>query len=313
MAFGYQVLGFGSAPTAAAVEFLWGGDRAVVVGGYHGAGGLTSVDEMEYFAISTTGNAVDFGDLSSIRGSGPGASSNGSRGILGGGTGATDIIEYWTFASLGDVVDFGDLSAGRTYASSTGGNGTRGIWAGGGGPGASGEVDIIEYVNIASTGNTTDFGDLVGANRKAGAGCNSDTRMLICGGDNPAMNIIEYITMATTGNSVDFGDLTTTRDQMPGAFSNTTRGVIAGDGAVSDTIDYVTIASLGNATDFGDLTVTRGYLAPASNNTRGTWSGGEAGTKYDIIEYVTIATTGNSTDFGDLTRFKYAGHATSGD
>ena len=129
-----------------------------------------------------------------------------------------------------------------------------------------------------------------------------------------ASNIIEYITMATTGNSADFGDLVTTRDKMPGAFSNTTRGVIAGDDSTSDSIDYVTIASLGNATDFGDMTQTRGYLAPASNNTRGTWSGGENyPAKYDIIEYVTIATTGNATDFGDLTRIKYSGHAASGD
>ena len=37
---------------------------------------------------------------------------------------------------------------------------TRGVWAGGGGPAA---VNVMQYVTIASTGNTTDFGDLTWA------------------------------------------------------------------------------------------------------------------------------------------------------
>jgi len=182
MAFGYQVLGFGSAPTAAAVEFLWGGDRAVVVGGYYGLAGLAYVDEMEYFAISSAGDAVDFGDLGNPRGY-LGAFSNGTRGVAGGGVqgeSQTDIIEYWTFASLGNSIDFGDLSAIRTYMQGTGGNGTRGIWAGGGTPYYT--YDIIEYVNIASIGDATDFGNVTSTRRHMG-GCNSDTRMLICGGN----------------------------------------------------------------------------------------------------------------------------------
>ena len=181
MAFGYQVLGFGSAPTAGAAEFNWGGDRAVVVGGYHGLAGLAYVDEMEYFAISTTGDATDFGDLSAARGN-LGAVSNTTRGVEGGGTqgeSQTNSIDYWTFASIGNGADFGDLSAARYYTSSTGGNGTRGIWAGGGEPS---NVDTIEYVNIASTGNATDFGNITSAGKSA-AGCNSDTRMIICGGE----------------------------------------------------------------------------------------------------------------------------------
>ena len=45
---------------------------------------------------------------------------------------------------------------------------TRGILAGGQGP--SGDVDVIQYVTISTTGNAQDFGDTTTANANNGGG-----------------------------------------------------------------------------------------------------------------------------------------------
>ena len=69
----------------------------------------------------------------------------------------------------------------------------------------SGDVNIIEYITIATTGNATDFGDLSAARRNGGSVSNN-IRGLYAGG-HPSVNIIEFVTIATTGDANDFGDL----------------------------------------------------------------------------------------------------------
>ena len=62
-------------------------------------------------------------------------------------------------------------------------------------------------MTIASTGNATDFGNLITA-RHGHMGLSDSTRGLIIGGRTPSrLNSIEYVTIAQTGNAVDFGDL----------------------------------------------------------------------------------------------------------
>jgi len=58
--------------------------------------------------MATTGNALDFGDLTVGRRSTCGASSE-TRALFGGGNN-TNIIDYVTIATIGNAVDFGDLS-----------------------------------------------------------------------------------------------------------------------------------------------------------------------------------------------------------
>jgi hypothetical protein len=67
----------------------------------------------------------------------------------------------------------------------------------------------MDYITIASTGNATDFGDLLALTNTMGA-TSSSTRGVFMGGYNGIVtsNVIQYITIATTGNSTDFGDLT---------------------------------------------------------------------------------------------------------
>tara|TARA_R100000541_G_scaffold11905_1_gene20181 strand:- start:773 stop:1036 length:264 start_codon:yes stop_codon:yes gene_type:complete len=73
-----------------------------------------------------------------------------------------------------------------------------------------GTVNTLEYVTAATTGNTTDFGDLTVA-RTAPAGTSDGTRAVFGGGAGGYSNVIDYITVASTGNASDFGDLTTAK------------------------------------------------------------------------------------------------------
>ena len=80
-----------------------------------------------------------------------------------------------------------------------------GIIAGGGTPSL---VNTISFVTIATTSNTTDFGDLLAA-RSTLNGSAGETRGLFMGGAEPStVDTIEYVTIASAGNSTDFGNLT---------------------------------------------------------------------------------------------------------
>jgi hypothetical protein len=132
--------------------------------------------------------------------------------------------------------------------------------------------DTIDYVDFASTGSCTDFGNL-GTGRKYAAGVSSSTRMCIGGGDigpypGSKTNSIEYITMASTGNGTDFGDLSVARTSGFGHVSSNVRGIFCGGTtpSVTNVMDYVTIASTGNATDYGDLTAAREHTANGSDS-----------------------------------------------
>ena len=66
--------------------------------------------------------------------------------------------------------------------------GTRGLFLGGyNDPAPASVYDIIDYINIATTGNAIDFGDLSSA-RQEGGGFGSPTRGFHFGGD-PALNL----------------------------------------------------------------------------------------------------------------------------
>ena len=244
------------------------------------------------------------------------------RGIFGGGYGPnvsspgySNTIQYISIQSQGISQDFGDLSdtiIGKSACASS----TRGVFSGGFGPGTSPQStkNVIEYVNISTTGNAQDFGGLTQAVTTNNISCSSSTRGLIAGGITPSyIDSIEYITIASIGNSQYFGDLQSKKQRMSGC-SSPTRGIFVG-GFKSDAppvtylnvIDYVTIASTGDAQDFGDLTQTRDTAGGCSSSTRGVFAGGytftpftPTATSYNNIDYITIASTGNAIDFGDL-------------
>jgi len=292
---------------AAPTQNAWSGQRGVIGGGYTQNNG-TSLNVINYIDISTTGNAVDFGDLSNAR-DGVAALSNQTRGVFGGGKtngSRQNVMDYVTISTTGNATDFGDLLDTRAGMGASS-NGTRGIFAGGygSGSGINAYKTDIDYITVATTGNATDFGDLVGGNQLLSSFADL-TRGVIAGGYSLAAagdNTLQYITFDTTGNTTDFGDLTQ-GGYLSGSFSDATRGVFGGGSGATysfgDVIDYVTIQTTGNATDFGDLSVGR-ETSGMADATRGVFSSGGASPYVNTMDYVTIQTTGNATDFGDNT------------
>ena len=265
---------------------------------------------IDYVTIESTGNAIDFGDLT--RAFYGGACGSATRGFWFGGSPSpgTNTIEYVEFAVTANAVDFGDLTAVIQYSPSGVSDKTRGIRVGGANsPSAS--IDIMDYWTMSIKGNAIDFGDMATGTRFSGS-CNSATRGINAAGDgHPAQtNRIEYITIQTTGNGVDFGDMSAAFQSCGnGACGSPTRGVIVAgwvSPAYVNTVEYITIATLGNSQDFGDLSEIRGYSATTSSSIRGINAGGFApgaspSNYVNTIEYCTIATKGNFADFGDRT------------
>ena len=156
---------------------------------------------------------------------------------------------------------------------------TRGILAGGvespvGSPTTF--TNEIEFVTIATLGNSVEFGDLQKSGGRSNGNCSSSTRGVFnIGTQSPADgNTIEFVTIATTGNALDFGDLSGGM-QMRGACSNKTRGLFAGGFVAPGSANYVntcekiTIATTGNAVDWGDVfegQVGRGYNSGISDS-----------------------------------------------
>ena len=167
-------------------------------------------------------------------------------------------------------------------------------------------TDTIDFVEIATTGNAVDFGNLTQSKFGSG-GIGSPTRGLFCGGGTPTRQTeIDYVTIATEGNAQDFGDITGTARTLAGATGgNTTRGLTFGGATTSSTsnvICAITISSTGSATDFGDCTKQNGSAVVCSP-TRAVSAGGDTnadGSNINTIEFVTIQSMGNSLDFGDL-------------
>lgn len=136
--------------------------RGVRSGGYDGTGGgSVETNVMDYVTIATTGNAIDFGDMTLAR-RGHGGCSSSTRGLNAGGfTGSTNTnsIDYVTIASTGNATDFGDLismSGLNVRAASSEITGTF----------VDSNVTIVS-VTIATTSNAVDFGDLTGSTSDA--------------------------------------------------------------------------------------------------------------------------------------------------
>ena len=276
-----------------------------------GSGSSGNSNVMDYVTIASTGNATDFGDATVARDT-PAGTGTATRGVFGGGT---NVIEYITIASTDNATDFGDLHTSGTQSHGAHCSDTpavqnedyfapaaMGMFAGGvqpaGGLGTYGTT--IEYIDIASTGNTAMFGDLSVARAYVGSTASS-TRAVHAGGYTGVnQNVIDFVLFSTKGIATDFGDLLSGAYSVQGAGSDT-RGIFSFSVPRSNVIQYITIASAGNATDFGDKTVSVQDGASASSTTRTVMAGGfEASDDVDVIDYVTTASTGNATDFGNL-------------
>ena len=297
-------------------EYRGGRGRAVRCGGRIAPANRS---EMDYVEIATTCNAVTFGDLSAAAGSG-GVMSSSTRGVVAlawspNVPSYSAVMDYITYSSSGGVSRFGDLVTARgSLNTSVASNNTRGLVGGGRISSGAGSTNAIEFITIASTGNSNSFGQLNTA-RTSSTGLGNQTRAVFAGGyTQPTWTdqhkSIEYVTIATKGNGQEFGELFTGTYRFA-TCSSPTRGLFLGGRYLSsapdtisglNTINYITIATFGNVTDFGDLNDDPGGPGGASSSTRGLCLGGFAPSNIDTIDYVTISTTGNATDFGNLTQ-----------
>ncbi len=292
-------------------EYRGGRGRGVFAGGYS-PGYVNVMDKIE---IATTGNASDFGDLTTASQGQGGACSSSTRGlIMGGQNPATHSdIDYVTISSDGGASNFGSLTNTMQSCASLSNN-IRGINGGGqfGSP-ANIKRNIIDFVTIATTGNASDFGDLTERRSHPGA-TSSSTRGIWAGGYlDPLGNrkVIDYITIATTGDAITFGELISGRyGPNSGIISDGTRGFVAGGyiaPAYTNVIEQIVIATLGNSTDFGDLHVGNSgggnlYSGGCSSKVRGiVGGGGTPSGKLDVIDYFTMSSAGNAVSFGALT------------
>tara|TARA_R100001086_G_scaffold142543_1_gene74928 strand:- start:174 stop:2075 length:1902 start_codon:yes stop_codon:yes gene_type:complete len=203
-----NALDFGDSTSARANQgSLSNSTRGVWGGGYDPDGSPAYSNVIDYVTIATSGNASDFGDLTT-NGSAAGGTANSTRGLFGPrgpGSGIANVIDYITIGSTGNTTDFGDASVARSQCG-MGASSTRALLGGGSSPS---KQNVIDYVTIASTGNATDFGDLtVSANARF---CTTNSTRAVWGGGytgSPTQtNVLDFVAIASTGNAADFGDI----------------------------------------------------------------------------------------------------------
>jgi hypothetical protein len=190
------------------------GTRGIFAGGNINPGTPQAQDTIDYITIQSSGVAAqDFGDLQTARQYPAGSACSSTRHVIvAGQEGSTTVntIDYITMSTLGNGSNFGDLSndirnqnCGGISSSSV-----RGIIMGG--SNGSSITDHIEYITIATLGNSQDFGNLPSTGSNAG-NTSSKTRAIRMGNASPSyLNTISYVQIASTGDAMDFGDLNAT-------------------------------------------------------------------------------------------------------
>ena len=119
----------------------------------------------------------------------------------------------------------------------------------------------MNFVEIATTGNGQDFGDMDAGKNGILGGTASSTRGIVAGGyvgsPGAVVSTIVYYISSSAGGANDFGDLTAANNQPAGA-SNNRLAIIAGEYPSYNqrSLQFITIATTGDATLFGDLVGT---------------------------------------------------------
>ncbi len=184
-----------------------------------------ATDTIEYFTMASTGNGIDFGNMSDGRGYSTGASSS-TRGLFASGYNPSlvNTIDYVEIATTGNALDFGDLTLNRVSA---GGCSTpvRAVFIGGGTPSPYANSKVIDFVIIASKGNSTDFGGVFGTGIDSTSSHSNHTRAITAAGKSDGA----YATEITSGgNSFYFADLVEPDRESCFNTGNMVRGVITG-------------------------------------------------------------------------------------
>ena len=139
---------------------------------------------------------------------------------------------------------------------------TRVVWFGGrGDTGVSDAQNTIQFITIATTGNSVSFGDLP-IDFHAGNASSNGIRGFCCGGSvsSPfSSTSIFTVTMATEGEASDYDDLANNHNYLPqlGTVANSNKAIVAGGVNPHNVITSFSMATSGQSADFGDLTIAR--------------------------------------------------------
>ena len=182
----------------------------------------------------------------------------------------------------------------------------RGIIAGGYDLDNSVGLTKMNFVDIATTGDGQDFGDMSYGNSHR-SGFASSTRGIFANASND--NTYDYVTISSQGGANDFGEAPDTA-RNGATFNDSVRGFNAGgsDPAKKSNIRGMIIASTGSFFDTGDLSQVGVYMSGASSPTRGIIFGGAfPANSSKNIDVFTMASGGSAIKFGELiTARKYA-------
>ena len=168
----------------------------------------------------------------------------------------------------------------------------------------------LSVVEIATTGNATDFGDMSKSLNGGSGNVSNSIRGIVSGGyeGSPGANVrhIDYFNFASSGGSNTFGELNEDSNDHA-ACSNGRRGIFSmGYPSYSGKLTFITIAHTGDTNDFGNLSSVSGLgyaTAGAINSpTRGVFTAIETPSSSQnlMTEFITFDTLGNSQDFGEL-------------
>ena len=187
--------------------------RGILCGGAYPTSNMIS-----FFNIASKGNASDFGANSPFTGTYSAAMGSPTRTIMFSGRHhpsyqTTDDIWFITPQSTGIVNDFG------TYQNVAGSQGsfnaagasspTRGIIAGGyqGQSPSGSNTNQMEFLTIATTGNSVDFGDLTRASQMS-KGTATSVRGFFAHGYASPVDSVDTVIFSSLGNATHFSDLT---------------------------------------------------------------------------------------------------------
>ena len=243
--------------------------RGIIFGGRGGPSPYPNLDVIDYVALASEGNGVDFGNLTDTQVHTQGCSSS-TRGVQMGGYNVNNIMAYVQIATTGNALDFGDLTVGRHTATCVS-TPIHGFVAAGNTPSNDSSIDKITF---STTGNATSFGDLSEIRGSTPAGASNSTTGIFALGrtiSSVLLNTIETMNMSTQGSAKSFGDISQPGTQISGATSSPSRvivmgGMMAPNNTKTNAIHSITISSSGGAEDFGDLTRVKTYHYSTSDS-----------------------------------------------
>ena len=225
-------------------------------------------------------------------------------------------IQYNTIGNTSNAGDFGDIASGGRENSNGVGVGVSAARAVLHSGPKSGDYfnDDTDYITVASTGNTNDFGDAVEETHN-GATMSNGTLMFIGAGSGPvAPYKIAHMAqraIASTGNFADAGDLLA-RAQVASVSGNTKGamggGILHAPGATyHDDVEYITFDTSANSIAFATLAAdSTCSMGIASISVWVMNTNHKVGTGYDNqLDWWSVSSGGSAQDFGDDVLYGY--------